>query len=143
MSLTTIQADRHVLKDTPVARMFRRRLRTDDIVTFWSAETGQWILAYWVDKRVKLVDEVEDLGMAFEKVTPELTQQIVSCWGSVDLKAKKKRLLSKERDRLRKSRDDVMSEQDRWDWAQKKMKDKNINPVPYAFKARIRGGDVL
>lgn len=142
MSTTTIRPNIHVVKDTPVARMFRRRLKFDDIMTFWSAETGQWILGYWIDKRLQMVDEMEDLGMVFEKVTPELVQQIVTCWGSIDWKAKKKRLISKERDRIRTENDALMEQQERWDWAKKKLADKGEAPLPYAFKTPVSGGQV-
>ena len=78
--LTAIQPSRHLVKETPAAKMFRRRLGFPAIFTFWNGETGQWILAYWVDERRRLCDEVEDLGMAFELVTSEFVDMIVRCW---------------------------------------------------------------
>lgn len=140
--LTIIRPDRHVVKDTPTAKMFRRRLRFEDIFTFWSGETGQWILAYWVEKRRNLCEEIEDLGMAFEKVTPDLTHMIVTCWKPVNWKVKKQRLISKERDRVRNEIDKIQEEQRRWDWAKKKMSDKGLAPIPYAFKTPVAGGQV-
>ena len=143
MSLTVIQPSKHVVKDTPVAKLFRRRLKFDDIVTFWSADTGEWILAYWVDKRLGLVDEMEDLGMAFEKVTPDLVSMIVTCWKPVNWRAKKQHLVSKERARVRNEIDKIQEEQRRWDWAKKRMKARGMGPLPYVFNSPVSGGQVL
>ncbi len=143
MSLTAIQPTKHVVRDTPTSKLFRRKLGFDDIITFWSMETGEWILAYWVNRRIGLVEEMEDLGMAFEKVTPELIDMICTCWKQVDWGEKKRRLLSRERDRTRKMNDDLAEQQRRWDWAKKRMSERGKNPVPYAFKTPIRGGEVL
>lgn len=126
----------HVVKDTPTAKLFRRRLKCPDIFTFFSLETGQWILAYWVDKRVRMMDEIEDLGSHFELVTSGLVQQIVHCWGPVDWKAKKKRLISKHRDQERKRVDTAIDEQERYDWLKKKMN----RPIPYAFQPPVEVG---
>lgn len=123
--------------------MFRRLLRFEDIFTFWNAETGQFILAYWVEKKRQLCEEVEDLGMAFEEVTPEFVQMIVSCWKSIDWKAKKQRLISKEKDRIRNENDKLIEEQDRWDWAKKKLDAQNRKPLPYLFATPVSGGKVL
>jgi len=142
MSTTTLRSSTHVIKDTPVARMFRRRLKFDDIVTFWSGETGEWVLGYWIDKRIHLVDEMEDLGMSFEKVTPELVEQIVYCWKTINWQEKKKRLVSKERDRIREENDTLQQEQEKWDWAKKRLTNKGLAPIPYAFETPISGGQV-
>lgn len=141
--LTIIQSDRHVVKDTPTAKMFRRRLRFSDIFTFWNAETGEWILAYWVEKRRRICEEMEDLGMAFEKVTPDLVDMIVTCWKPVNWKVKKARLVSKERDRVRNEIEKIQEEQKRWDWAKKKLADCGLRPLPFAFSSTMTGGEVL
>jgi len=143
MSLTAIRPSVHVVKDTPVARMFRRRIGFDDIMTFWSAETGQWILAYWLNRRLNLVEEMEDLGMVFEKVTPELVQSIVSCWKRVDWGKKKKLLLAKQRDLTRKQNEALLADQERWDWMKKKCEEHGKNPLPYAYGTPISGGETL
>ncbi len=143
MSLTVIQPSKHVVKDTPVAKMFRRRLKFDDVVTFWSIDTGEWILGYWVDKRLRLVDEMEDLGMMFEKVTDELVDAIVTCWKAVDWRAKKQRLVSKEKDRVRNEVDKIREEQRRWDWAKRRLEARGARPIPYAFKCPISGGQLV
>ena len=140
--LTIIRPDRHVVKDTPTAKMFRRRLQFDDLFTFWNGETGEWVLAYWVDKRRRICEEMEDLGMAFEKVTPDLTKMIVHCWKPVNWKVKKARLISKERDRVRDEIEKIQEEQRRWDWAKKKLADKGLKPLPYAFSSPISGGQL-
>ncbi len=141
--LTIIQPSKHVVKDTPVARMFRRRLNFEDILTYWNGETGEWVLSYWVSKQRRLVDEMEDLGMAFEKVTPDLVKMIVTCWKPVNWKAKKERLVSKEKDRVRNEIDKIQEEQRRWDWSKKRMADRGLKPLPYAFSSPISGGQVV
>lgn len=140
--LTVIRPDRHVIKETPVAKMFRRRLGFSDLFTFWNGETGQWVLAYWVDKRQRACEELEDLGMAFEKVTADFVKMIVTCWKPVNWKVKKARLISKERDRVRNEIDKIQEEQRRWDWAKKRMANKGLKPLPYAFSSPITGGQV-
>lgn len=139
--LTVIRTDRHVVKETPAAKMFRRRLGFEDIFTFWNGETGEWILSYWVDKRRRICEEMEDLGMSFEKVTPELVRMIVACWKPVNWKVKKARLISKEKDRIRNQIDRIQEEQRRWDWASKKLANRGIKPIPFAFSSTITGGE--
>ena len=138
--LTTIQPDRHVVKDSPTARLFRRRLHSEDLFTFWNGETGEWILAYWVDKSRRLCEEMEDLGMAFEKVTPDLIHMITTCWKAVDWKVKKARLVSKERTRVRVEIEKLQEEQKRWDWAKKKLTALGRRPLPFAFASPVSGG---
>jgi hypothetical protein len=136
MSLTFIQPSKHLVRDTEVTRMFRRRLRCPDIMTFFSGETGQWILARWVDKGKRLVEEMEDLGPIFNLVTPELVSLIVSCYRPVDWGEHKRRLLSRQKDRLVAQQEEVIQDQERWDWLKKKMQ----RPLPYAFNSPISGG---
>lgn len=142
MSLTIVQPSKHVVKETPTAKLFRRRLRHEDIFTYWNGETGQWILAYWINKQRRLCDEMEDLGMSFEKVTPDFIQMIVTCWKTINWKAKKARLISKEKDRVRKEVDKIQEEQRRWDWAKKQLVAKGLRPLPYVFSSPISGGEV-
>lgn len=131
-----LRPDVHAMRETPTARVFRRKLKCPDIFTFFSFETGQWILAYWVKKRVRMMDEIEDLGPNFESVTPQLVQQIVSCWGPIDWRAKKKRLISSHNDRKRKQMDEMMDSQDKYTWLQKK----TGVATPYAFQVPVSGG---
>jgi hypothetical protein len=127
LSLTLINPNVHVVKDTPIARLFRRVLHHEDMVTFFSLQTGQWILAYWVGGNKRVVEEVEDLGQAVEVVTPEFVQRIKACWKGVDWKAKKRFLVGKQRDRIRKMQDDVLENQEVWDWCKRR----NQGQMPY------------
>jgi hypothetical protein len=140
--LTVIDPNKHLVKDTPAARLFRRKLQFPDIITFWNAETGEWVLAYYVHEGRHLVEEMEDLGMSFEKITPEFIRMIVECWKPVDWKVKKQRLISKERDRVRNEVDKIREDQNRWDWAKKRLTDKGLRPIPFAFSSPISGGEV-
>ncbi len=141
--LTILQPDRHVLKETPTAKLFRRLLSCPDIITFWNGETGEWVLGYYVDRRRKLIDEMEDCGMSFEKVTPEFVSMIVTCWKTVNWKVKKRRLMAKESDRVRKETDSLMDQQEKWDWMKKKLNARGLKPLPYAFSTPVSGGEVL
>ncbi len=140
--LTVINPIKHVVKDTPAAKLFRRKLKFDNVLTFWNGETGQWVLAYWVDKKQHLVDEMEDLGMAFEQVTPDFVKMIVTCWKTVNWKVKKERLLSKEKDRVRKENEGIREQQERYDWAKKQLTARGLKPIPYAFSSPVSGGEV-
>lgn len=80
--------------------------------------------------------------MAFEKVTSDLVEMIVTCWKPVNWKVKKARLISKEKDRMRNEIDRIQEEQRRWDWAKKKMIDRGLKPLPYAFASPMSGGQV-
>jgi len=140
MSSVFINPVRHVVMETPTAKLFRKRLKFDDVFTYFNRETGQWVLAYWLNKRARLADEVEDLGPGFEVVSPSFIDQIVQCWGHVDWKAKKARLLSQERTKLRRESEAISEQQERFDWLKKKLIDKTT--IPYAFDAHISGGGV-
>lgn len=141
MSLTVLNPRVHLVKDTAAARFFKRRLRESDVMTFWSSDTGQWILGFWVHKGKKIVEELEDLGPNCEAVTPSFVDMIVGAYGPVDFKKKKKRILSRERLRIRRQTEAILEDQERWDWLKKKTKDKL--PIPYAFSTPMSGGAVL
>lgn len=138
MSVTVLDPRRHLVRETPAAQFFRRRLRDPDMMTFWCQPTGQWVLAYWLHKTLRIVDEIEDLGAYFENVTPEFVQMIVGCYGPVDLKRTKRRLLEKNRASIRKQVEDITEQQEKWDW----LKEKMDSPLPYAFSSPISGGQV-
>jgi hypothetical protein len=131
VSVTVLRPDIHLVKDTPASKFFRRQLRDPDILTFWCQPTGMWVLAYWLSRSKRIVDEMEDLGANFELMTDDLVNMLVSCYGSVDLKRTKKRLLSKNADRIRKQNDDIYESQERWDWLKRKTSHKS--PIPYVF----------
>ena len=141
MSVTVLNSRIHLVKDTGTAKFFRRKLSEPDVMTFWHAETGQWVLAFWIHRGRRIVEEIEDLGPNFEAVSPGFVNMIVSGYGSVDFKQKKKRILSKNRDTIRKQNEKIYSDQERWDWLKKKTKD--TQPIPYYYSTPISGGAVL
>jgi len=140
MSVTVLNSRIHLVKDTGAAKFFRRKLSEPDVMTFWHAETGQWVLAFWIHRGRRIVEEIEDLGPNFEAVSPGFVNMIVSGYGSVDFKQKKKRILSKNRDTIRKQNENIAEDQERWDWLKKKTKDKL--PIPYAYSTPISGGKI-
>jgi hypothetical protein len=141
MSVTVLDPRVHLVKETSASRFFRRRLSEPDTLTFWNASTGQWVLAFWVHRGKRIVEELEDLGPNCEGVTPEFVEAITSCYGPVDFKKKKKRILSRNQDNIRKQNETIAEEQEKWDWLKKKTKDKL--PIPYAFSTPMSGGEIL
>lgn len=141
MALTVLDPQVHLVKDTSTARFFRRRLSEPDVMTFWHSETGMWVLAFWVHKGQRIVEELEDLGPNCEVVTPDFVNMIVKAYGPVDFSKKKKRILSRERSRVGRQTEAVIQDQERWNWLKKKTKDKL--PIPYAFDTPMSGGAVL
>lgn len=141
MSLTVLNPQIHLVKDTSTARFFRRKLNEPDVMTFWHSETGNWILAFWVHKGKRIVEELEDLGPQCQAVTPEFVNMIVSCYGPVDFRKKKKAILSRQKSRIRKQTEDILAYQEKWDWLKKRTKD--TVPIPYAYSTPMSGGKVL
>lgn len=141
MSLTVLNPKVHLVKDTSTARFFRRKLNEPDVMTFWHVETGNWILAFWVHKGKRIVEELEDLGPQCQAVTPEFVNMIVSCYGPVDFRKKKKAILSRQKSRIRKQTEDILAYQEKWDWLKKRTKD--TVPIPYAYSTPMSGGKVL
>ena len=131
MSLTMICPEVHVVRETPASVLFRRLLNFPDIFTFFNVITGEWCLAWWVNKLGRVAEELEDLGPAFEKVTPELVHQIRTCWKPVDWKKKKQYYQSRQKDRMTRANEKLIQDVERWNWLKKKTAHKG--PVPYAF----------
>ena len=81
--------ERQTIADTTVARMFRRLLHCPDIVTYFNHVTGQWVLAAWISRMRRVVEEIEDLGAEMEVVSsPRFVEDIMRCWGGVDYRAR-------------------------------------------------------
>ncbi len=131
MSITVLDPRIHYVKETQVCKFFRRILREPSIMTFFHAETENWILGMWVHRRRRVVEEFEDLGTHMEAVTPAFVEMLVSCYGNVDMGRTKKRLLAKNHDRIRRQSEEILSDQERWDWLKKKTEHKA--PIPYTF----------
>lgn len=140
MSVVLIDADKHVVKETEAGRMFRRLLKHDGIFTYFNSDTGQWILATWMNRLGRIAEEIEDLGPTMEALTPALVKQIVICWKPVDWRKKKMMILSRNKAFLQRETDKVIQDQERFEWARKRLNGKV--PIPYAFIPRISGGEV-
>lgn len=141
MSLTVLNPQVHLVKDTSTARFFRRKLHEPDVLTFWHSQTGMWILAFWVHKGKRIVEELEDLGPNCEAVTPGFVRMIVDAYGPVDFGKKKRAILSRQKSRIRKQTEDIVEYQEKWEWLKKRTKEKA--PIPYAYSTPMSGGKVL
>jgi len=129
MSFTIIRNDKHVVKKTIASNFFSRALKCRDIMTFFHLETGQWILGCWLHKNSKVVEEIEDLGPHMEAMSdPSFVKMIRQGWGGVDWKALKRRYLHREKEKITKEAEEIIQDQDRWDWAKKK---NPRVPIPY------------
>ncbi len=140
MSVVLIDASKHVVKETEAGRMFRRLLKHDGIFTYFNSDTGQWVLATWMNRLARIAEEIEDLGPAMEGLTQALVTQIVNCWKVVDWGKKKKMLLAHQKSFLKREDEKVLQDQERYDWCKKRLNGKA--PIPYAFTPRISGGEV-
>lgn len=142
VSITQIDPSKHVVKDTPAARFFRRRLRCDDIMTFYHRVTGQWILAYWLNRVKHKVDELDDLGHNFELIDQPFVEMIERCWGPVDFKRMKNRVKQREAIRQKAELEEALEAQDMWNWLRRRTKDKAV--VPYMLDmGNISGGQTI
>jgi len=121
MGITRLIPGIHRVRDTPFARTLRRRLNDPDIITFKHRATNQWILAYWLDRRRGIVDEIEDLGPNFELCQEQLVADLERCRGTVDFKKHKRRVIERRRDHARKMTDDTRELSERHMWLQKKL----------------------
>lgn len=135
MSLTVLNPRIHLPKETTASRFFRRRLSEPDVMTFWNSVTGQWILAFWVHRGKRIVEEIEDLGPNCEAVTPTFVNMIVQSYGPVDFSRKKKRLLSRNLAHIRKQNDAILEDQERWNWLKKRTGE--VSPMPYTFASPL------
>lgn len=135
MSLTVLNPRIHLSKETGASKFFRRRLSEPDVMTFWNSVTGQWILAFWVHRGKRIVEEIEDLGPNCEAVTPAFVNMIVQSYGPVNFSRKKKRLLSRNLTHIRKQNDTILEDQERWNWLKKRTADKV--PLPYTFDSPL------
>lgn len=142
MPCTIIDPSKHLIRNTRAADYFRRVLKFPDIVTFFNMETGQWILAYWINRQKHMVDEMEDLGVDMEVMQDtEFVNSMCLCWGGVDWKAKKRRMLDAEKKKETEKVEDLIQDQERWDWAKKRLQDRA--PVPYMLNPYCTGGDTV
>ena len=129
MSMVRLRRDRHVIRETPVGRFLRKRLKYPPIFTYFNMETGQWILCFWINKGAGLAYEIDDLGRNFELVTAELVQTFQENLTYVDKKALKDKVVLRAARSKKKKDDEILADQERWDWMKKKTQHKS--PVPY------------
>jgi hypothetical protein len=136
---TKIDPRIHFVRDTPASRFFRRRLRDSKMMTFFNAETGQWILGCWLDEKRRWVEEFEDLGANCELLEGEageaLTSMILTGYGGIDWGKHRKRILGKWRDWERKQLERAEESRDHWEYLKKKTADKCI--MPFAFSGTM------
>lgn len=131
MSVFKLDPAIHFPRDTEAAYYFRHHLHNPDVMTFWNAETEEWVLGIWVDRGNHVVFDLEDLGCHFEKLTPQVASDIRYCYGrATDWDAFVKRTKEKHREAERKIEDDIGIQQERYDWAKKRAG----GEVPYMFK---------
>jgi hypothetical protein len=90
-------------------------------------------------KPKRIVEEFEDLGPSFEFFTENFTRMIVTSYGSVDLDKVKRRLMSRNKDRINKQTESIMEDQERWDWLRKRTKDKVATPYTFDCPVSAKG----
>ena len=60
--ITELKYSEHQVEDTEIVRFLRKELQDSSLVTFRNRETGNWVLAHWVDQSRNLVNEIDDIG---------------------------------------------------------------------------------
>lgn len=64
----------HHLQDTPFQRYIRKHMRDESLFTFRHARTGNWILAFWVNKLKGLLMELLVLGGSCQPTRAQVKQ---------------------------------------------------------------------
>ena len=133
MSVMVVRRDRHIPKETEIGRFFQRELKCPQMITLWDRTRDMWVLAHWLDPSQTIVEEIEDLGPNFEAVTRDFVSMIRAGWGvGIDWGSHKKRLLSRQKDKLNKQTEEIRESQEEWDWVKRQQRARGHNPLPYA-----------
>lgn len=116
MGPTQLDRSKHILRETSQVRDLRRMLDDPDLVTFFNVETGQWILAYWLDKSKGRVDEIDDLGPNFELLTRSFVESLRQSRRATDFKDLKRGLQRAARTKHLQWQDEMEEQQDHGDY---------------------------
>ena len=76
MGIFTIDKAVHRIIETDFVRMLRRELRDPYLFTAINLETGEWFLAYWVNRDKGLANDIEHLGIDFSGATRKLVHEL-------------------------------------------------------------------
>jgi len=138
MGITKLRRGVHFIRDTEAAKYLRRHLNDPDLITFFNAETGQYVLAYWVNRDRAIVDEIDDLGPNFEVMTHEFIRSLEESRRGTDPKELKRKLLRNAKRRTGRELERLEEHNDQYDWMKKRTADKA--PLPYMYGGGIKGG---
>ena len=107
-------------------RQLRRSLRDESLFTAYNTETGQWFLAYWINKDRGLANDVDDLGPNMEFATRKLVKQLEQSRAGVTATDIKKRFEKAVRRGWEIETEEAQERSEVSDWVQKK----SGSPVP-------------
>ena len=116
----TVRPGEHVIRDTDFVRHLRQRLRDDSLFTAYNTETGQWFLAYWINKDRGLANDVDDLGPNMEFATGRLVKQLEQSRVGVTATDIKKRFERAVRRGWEVETEEAKERHEVQDWVQKK-----------------------
>ncbi|MHC4511295.1 MAG: hypothetical protein ACYTAO_20490 [Planctomycetota bacterium] len=122
----TIRRDEHRIIETDFVRHLRRTLRDDSLFTALNVQTGQWFLAYWINKDRGLANDVDDLGPNMEFATRKLVNQLECSRAGVTAEDIKKRFERAVRTGWQIETEEAQERREVQDWVQKK----SGSPIP-------------
>lgn len=120
MGIMKIREAVHKIRETEFVRVLRRRLNDPDLITYFNMETGLWVLAYWLSKTDRTVDEIEDLGPNLELATRDLADELERCRQATNFNGIKQKLIAKKRAKHRRFCDDMEKSKDERSWLHKR-----------------------
>lgn len=139
MGITQLNPQRHLVRDTPHTHYLRRHLKDEALLTYFNLDTQQWVLGYWIDRNRGVIDEIEDLGPNFERLTRELVKSLERTYAFYTKDDLKKRYLRRARHFEQKMREETAEANEQWNWCKKRTKEKA--PVPWMVSTgRMQGG---
>jgi len=121
----------HLVRETWVSTFFRNKLRDPKIVTYFNRDTGQWVLATWLNKDQGLVTEIDDLGPNFEGMTREFVNSIGMYYTKEILAGIRAKMISQWYAKKRAEEDRAGVHKEQYDWMAKRTKDKVVAPLLY------------
>lgn len=131
MGTLEFNSKKHWVRDTEVARYFQQQLKTDNVVTFWNDETGQWVLGTWINKDKGLMGEIDDLGPNFEMVTREFANSIGRVYTRDVLRVARQRLIDQWKRQKAREEEKSFDHTDKFEFMRKRNRDRSVSPLVF------------
>ena len=116
----TVDLSEHAIIDTECVRHLRRHLHDESLFTAFNTVTGQWFLAYWINKDRGLANDIDDLGPNMEFATRDLIRQLERSREGVTADDIKKRFFDAQMRNVEFETEGAQERQEVQNWVQKK-----------------------